>query len=194
MLSLPTLYYVNKNSKLRALKFRAFDEIITQSCQKFTDLKKSQRQDIIMKIESGCYSKTLQSAEKNNIYSNWDDHRFVALYNDICYAALSKLSDDPNLIIRMIVDSDPEPSQSKIDASKLAFMSCEEFAPELYKQHKDRYNMISNICTQIKFSELHTCYRCKHNQCTVETNPCRSADEQIPLRITCMFCGNKWSG
>lgn len=185
MIPLPILYYITKNSKLRAIKFRSLVEAISQSYPDFNNLKLSHRQDIVQKIENGCYSKTLQSAEKNNIYSNWDDQQFVFLYNDICYSAISKL-ESQELILNMIDGS--------FDAYKLAFMSCEEFAPELYKQYKDRYNVISNITTVIKTSELHTCYRCKRNQCTVEKNPCRSADEQIPLRITCTFCGNKWSG
>lgn len=189
---LPTQYYKNQHSIVRAGKFEYFLNIIDPIFKLLNIITRAKKQQICYEIEHSCYNRTLAVAEKNNIYCNWDDKQFIALYHDICYSAASKLCVEINGntsidLVKLMINGD-------LDPYKIGFMSCEEFAPDLYKPHKEHYNLVCNITTVIKTSELHTCHRCKRNQCTVEKNPCRSADEQIPLRITCTFCGNKWSG
>ena len=185
--SLAPCYY--KLEKLRSPKFEMLRDLFDM---KLLTIKRSECENMIKNIEFSCYEKTITVADKWNIHTNWDNNEFVELYHQMCFNTASLLSCELNG--NRAKELQKKIISGEIETSCVGFISCEEFFPELYEKHREKFNQVTNISTNIKTSELYTCYRCKRNQTVVEKNPCRAADEQIPLRITCVFCGNKWSG
>jgi len=191
-LFLPLTYY--KENPIRGIKFQDFDRCL-RKYPEYMALTDAARFNLIESLEGGCYRHAINIAEKNSIVPPISEliwfHEFAMLYCDTCFNALSKFDLGQGvmarrLLTRMLTDA--------LSAESIAEMTGEEYAPELYREHREKYIAVSSISESFKTSELYTCYRCGKNQCIVEKNPCRSADEQIPLRITCMFCNNKWSG
>ena len=155
------------------------------------DLSYDEREYILMSLEKGCYKKTLEVAKKERILCNWSVDQFRELYHHICANALAKL--DPELNgdrARKLIESI---NQMKIEPTDVGSMDFETYFPELFEKYHETYKLKANIVSTEKTTTRFKCFRCGHNQTIVEKNQYRSADEQIPERVTCTFCGNRWN-
>jgi DNA-directed RNA polymerase subunit M/transcription elongation factor TFIIS len=191
-LFLPICYF--KENPIRGIKHQDIDRVL-QQYDEYCDLPIAKRLELVGQLEDGCYAYSLDASERNNISLPSTEliwfYEFAMLYCGVCFNVMSKLDMAQGTMAKRLMR---RLFDGEIDPRSIASMTGEEYVPELYAEHRAKYITVSNVSESVKTSELYTCYRCGKNQCIIEKNPCRSADEQIPLRITCMFCNNKWSG
>jgi len=186
-LYVPLDYYAQPRARGRMLfsidgKLRQFAE--------YADLPCTRRQQIAVGIETGCYDHTVADCKERDVPVDWDNKVFNQRYDDVCYALLYKFQ---NTNQSAAIDCVKNIIAGACDVKKLASMPAEEYRPELYQRALERYDLVSNVSETTKIQKLYRCRRCGHNECIVRANPYRSGDEQIPQRVICTFCGDRWA-
>lgn len=157
--------------------------------QLYTLLDKNQIKD----LEKGIYNWSIKYADKNEIIKNWNNDRFINLYNAKTISVLSNLNPKSYIhndkLITKIVNKN-------YCAHDIPFLKPEEMYPELWhetinnKIQRDQ-RMIQNDKPAAKTNAF-KCGKCKKNECTFEEKQIKSCDEPMTLFITCINCKNKW--
>jgi DNA-directed RNA polymerase subunit M/transcription elongation factor TFIIS len=167
--------------------------IILSDClgkySEFSSLSYEKKIEMLWQIEQGCVAEATRKANEYNIQCMWDNIQYTNIYHSICYNIIAILDDDdglPSLVTKITSD--------KIDLGKMSNMTCRELCPEKYEDLTNHINKRTNTKQNLKYSELYYCYKCKHNQSTVEKRCNRSLDEGVNLTITCLWCGNSRNG
>ncbi len=149
--------------------------------------------NISNKIEEGIYQYVIKHiCYTKNLPLNWNNIYFKRTYMNKCISLYGNINEysyikNNDLLTKIF--------NNKIDPYKLAFMSPQELFPENWKtlnakkQAKDEFLYTKKLES---FTEEYKCIRCKKNKCSYYQCQTRSADENMTIFITCLWCGHKW--
>jgi len=177
---------------IRRTKLILFGDIMN-NYKKFNLLTYTKKISMITDVEKSCYRATLDKASSSeyDIPILWNNIRFENLYHSVCYNVAMNL--DSTSIIGSTYLSDSILNK-KIPINNIGKLSSRLMCPQIYTLLDKKIDKIVNVENNVKTTELYKCFKCKRNQCTVETVINRSLDEGSGFIIRCMFCGNHWIG
>lgn len=83
--------------------------------------------------------------------------------------------------------------KNRIDPYFVAFLSPHQLNPNSWKKELDREKQNNEASTNIKTTDIYTCYKCKKKNCTTTQKQTRSADEPMTIFVTCLECHNTFT-
>tara|TARA_Y100000780_G_scaffold231258_1_gene256176 strand:+ start:1680 stop:2261 length:582 start_codon:yes stop_codon:yes gene_type:complete len=83
--------------------------------------------------------------------------------------------------------------KNRIDPYFVAFLSPQQLNPDCWKDELDREKQNNEASTNIKTTDIYTCYKCKKKNCTTTQKQTRSADEPMTIFVTCLECHNTFT-
>lgn len=179
----PQHYYVDANRMRVFINLRSI-----LLCDLIQLPDRNTRVELILAIETAILDKAAVMA--NKIHRTPTKFEYDVSYNMVAYETLAMLDYETNGDKSHLLRT--ELLSGKVSPEEFVFMDCEDYRPELFEAARKKYQIVSNVKMTLKTSKEHTCHRCKHRETYTTTIPCRRADEQMPIRITCTFCGNEW--
>jgi DNA-directed RNA polymerase subunit M/transcription elongation factor TFIIS len=81
----------------------------------------------------------------------------------------------------------------KIDPYYLAFMRPEQLHPQRWLSEMTKRKTIEEYGSNMKVTDLYTCYKCKQKKCITTQLQTRSADEPMTIFVTCLVCYNTFT-
>ena len=87
----------------------------------------------------------------------------------------------------------PAITKNKLDPYYLAFMKPEQLHPTRWAEQIKKKETLDNMNSEIKVTDLHTCYKCGGKKCVTSQIQTRSADEPMTIFITCIVCYNTFT-
>jgi transcription elongation factor S-II len=159
---------------------------------KIGSILRSGDQELVDKIESGIYIKTVNYAKSKNIDDSWTNSNFKQLY--FTYARHICTNLDPNSYVRN-TRFQQEIVSGNIDPEELGGLSPQKIFPaqwkmlmdDKFKKDKHLYEVDKSGAT-----DEFLCRKCGKRECTFYEMQTRSADEPMTIFITCLSCGNRW--
>ena len=143
---------------------------------------------IAFTIEKGLYEFCLLKLSEE---TNYDVSFLEPIYNEKAHDIMSNL--DPNhprvqnktLLINV--------KKKLIDPYYLAFMRPEQLHPARWSQEQEKKRRLEEYGSEIKVSDLYTCYKCNSKKCITSQMLTRSADEPMTIFVTCLVCHNTFT-
>jgi len=183
-------FYTNSNyNNIRRKKLLVFGSIM-KKYNKFSILKYEKQNEIIRDIEISCYNTVIDKSCEYDICISWNNERFENLYHSICYNVCMNLDYETDVGSKYLAESI---LNKKISSKEVGKLSSKLMCPQKYIAIDKKIGEISNIESKVKTTELYRCYKCKKNQCTLESVQTRSLDEGMSVKVTCQYCGNSWT-
>jgi DNA-directed RNA polymerase subunit M/transcription elongation factor TFIIS len=176
-------FYNDEYNNQRRLKAIMFSNLLSK-CEEF-DIPYLEQINIIKLLENSCSNEAIRKSRSLNLRCDWDNVQFVNIYHSVCFTIFSVLDQENNTLIKKIFDK-------SIDINDIAKLSAKELSPERYNSLSEQIDKRMGITQNIRYSEMHFCYKCKRNKTTAERVQNRSGDEGSSFYITCLFCGTKW--
>lgn len=162
---------------------------ILEDNKKFKLMHYNDQNNIIISMEKSCYGKTIQKSNEDMIYINWDNPKFIYLYQLITSRITKNLDSSSEVNSTYLIDNIIE---KNIDVDNVANMSSEELSPGKIINIKQTLELRRNQKLNYKTSSLYTCKNCKSKCCTVRTQQMRSLDEGYTLILNCTICGYRF--
>jgi DNA-directed RNA polymerase subunit M/transcription elongation factor TFIIS len=81
----------------------------------------------------------------------------------------------------------------EIDPYYLAFMRPEQLHPQRWFAEMTKKKTIEEYGSEMKVTDLYTCYKCKQKKCITTQLQTRSADEPMTIFVTCLVCYNTFT-
>ena len=179
------LYSDNKYNSNRRNIILLIAEILQQN-NEFKLLSYSDQCNIVILIEKSCYDKTIQKSNEDMIYINWENPKFVYLYQLIISRITKNLDCNSEVNSEYLIDNIINKS---INIDNIASMSSEELSPGKVLSIKQTLELRRNQKLNYKTTSLYTCRHCKSKKCTMRTQQMRSLDEGFTIILNCTVCG-----
>ena len=144
--------------------------------------------DIGEMIEGGLFEFTLlkMSEDANSTMEFLD-----IIYRDKLRDLISNLNPDfPRVENKTLL---PSVLDGKIDPYYLAFMRPEQLHPQRWLPEITKRKTIEEYGSNMKVTDLYTCYKCKNKKCITTQLQTRSADEPMTIFVTCLVCYNTFT-
>lgn len=155
----------------------------------FKDKPKKIQNDIIINIELSCYNSCIKQSNKLLIYINWDNPKFVYLYQLFCNKITKNLDSESEVGESYLID---KVVNENIDIKNIADMTSDNLCPTKSENIKQNLILRNSQKLNYKTSTLYTCRNCGKNKTRIQEYQGRSLDEGTNLSCTCNFCGFHW--
>lgn len=159
----------------------SFRENIRKKFQEIIEEEKA-----AINLEKGIFNYAIQESTHKKIVKKWENPHFVQIYIDRLRTIFINLKRES--LLKLI-------KENEINTKDLAFMTHQEMAPDIWKEHIERKikKDSSRYQTNIQAStDMFTCKKCKSKRCVYYELQTRSADEPMTVFITCLDCGKHW--
>jgi len=151
----------------------------------FKSLPRETQSEWVYDLESSCFEKALEKAGEDRIYVDWENLKFVYIYQLITSRVSKNLDMESEVgntwLFYQLLSGD-------IQREDVATLSSDQLT--------DRENHIQDMIDKrrkqklnYKTSTLYTCRNCKSKKCTVRTQQMRSLDEGFTIICNCVVCG-----
>jgi DNA-directed RNA polymerase subunit M/transcription elongation factor TFIIS len=134
-------------------------------------------------IENGIYNYTIEECTNRKIIKKWNNPFFVEIYISKFKTLLFNLKTD---YVQQLVKQEP---------SKIAFMTHQDFNPEIWKPFIEKQTKIEEFMLTNKLTantDSFKCSKCESRNCNYYQLQIRSADEPMTSFITCINCEHHW--
>lgn len=155
----------------------------------FKKLSVSKQEEIIIGIELSCYNKTIEKALEEVIYINWENEKFIYVYQLIVTKITKNLDIESEVNNDFLINSI---INDNIDILNIANLKSEDLCPDSNSDIKANLNLRRNQKLNYKTSGLYTCKNCKNKKTIIKPIQVRSLDEGYSLSITCTECNFNW--
>lgn len=141
----------------------------------------------INRIEISCYNKSLEDADRDNIYKCWSCIDFINIYCRVTLKIIThfdQLKDQSN-IMNKIWNGD-------INIDRIAYLSHSELMPSRNKEliialnERKSQKIVQKICT------IYKCPKCGKRETTTHEVQLRALDEGANIKAKCAVCGHEW--
>lgn len=144
--------------------------------------------NIASMIEGGLFEFTLLKLSGDSNYSM----QFLELiYKDKTNDLISNLDQNCKRIENKTLL--PGVLDGKIDPYYLAFMRPEQLHPVRWLPEMKKKKTIEEYGSEMKVTDLYTCYKCKNKKCITSQLQTRGADEPMTIFVTCLVCYNTFT-
>jgi DNA-directed RNA polymerase subunit M/transcription elongation factor TFIIS len=144
--------------------------------------------NVAQMIEGGLFEFTLlKLSEDHNSTMEFLD----IIYKDKLHDLITNLDPDyPRVENKTLL---PGVLDQKIDPYYLAFMRPEQLHPQRWLAEITKKKTIEEYGSNMKVTDLYTCYKCKQKKCITTQLQTRSADEPMTIFVTCLVCYNTFT-
>lgn len=139
-------------------------------------------------IEAGLFEFTLIKLSEDENYAT---EFLECIYNDRAHELILNL-DPKNKHIRNKTLK-PGVMNGEIQAYYLAFMRPEQLHPIRWKEVIEKKMILEEYGSEMKVTDLYTCYKCRNKKCITTQQQTRSADEPMTVFVTCLVCYNTFT-
>lgn len=143
--------------------------------------------DLARKIECGLFEFSLIKLSEDENYTIEFLH---AIYQEKARDLMLNL-DPTNRIQNETLR--PSVTNGQIQAYYLAFMRPEQLHPKRWKDVIDKKVKLEEYGSEMKVTDLYTCYKCRNKKCITTQQQTRSADEPMTVFVTCLVCYNTFT-
>lgn len=162
---------------------------ILQKHDLFKNKSKEKQNNIIIDIELSCYNSCIKQSNDLLIYINWENRKFIYLYQLFCNKITKNLDSESEVgesyLINKVISED-------IDIKNIAEMSSDKLCPNKSENIKQNLILRNSQKLNYKTSTLYTCRNCNKSKTRIQEYQGRSLDEGTNLSCTCSFCGFHW--
>jgi transcription elongation factor S-II len=122
---------------------------------------------------------------------NYVDDMVDCIYNQKLQSFINNIDDTNNMIENNnLYDT---LINENIDPSYIGFMKPWQLNYDQWKDIQSKINKKEEISSQIKVTDIYTCYKCKSKKCTTTQIQTRCADEPMTIFVTCLVCHNTFT-
>jgi DNA-directed RNA polymerase subunit M/transcription elongation factor TFIIS len=139
-------------------------------------------------IEGGLFEFTLLKLSGDTNYSM---DFLKPIYNDKMNYLISNINSnnlkiDNKTLLPCILSNE-------IDPYYLAFMRPEQLHPIRWFAEIEKKRILEEYGSDMKVTDLYTCYKCKSKKCITSQLQTRGADEPMTIFVTCLVCYNTFT-
>lgn len=143
-------------------------------------------------IEIGIFNWSLDKAEERRIPRNWNNSRFLELYNSKARSVAANLTTDSYVgndrLASRITDEEFIPHE-------VVTMTADRVCPERWQkviEAKIRHDEYISTAKPTAMTDQFLCGRCKKRECSFMELQTRSCDEPASIFVCCLSCGHRW--
>jgi DNA-directed RNA polymerase subunit M/transcription elongation factor TFIIS len=162
---------------------------IFQNNKEFKKKSKKSQNNIIIDIELSCYNSTVNRSNELLIYINWDNTKFIYLYQLFCNKITKNLDILSEVGENYLID---KILNDEIDIKNIADMQSDKLCPAKSENIKQKLILRNSQKLNYKTSTLYTCKNCGKKEVIIRMVQIKSCDEGQSIGLKCVFCAYNW--
>jgi DNA-directed RNA polymerase subunit M/transcription elongation factor TFIIS len=166
--------------------------IMREVCAKNTrwhELSPDAQETIIRRMERSCLIKVVEMCEKDFIACNWNQKKYVDRYSTECSRVVANLDAGGLVGSSYLLD---QILAGAVDPKDVAGMENYDLCPQASQAERDAINVRKSQRVVKKFSDKHTCPKCKEKKAEYSQLMTMALDEAASMNFRCLVCDNTW--